>query len=145
MILEYQATSFTLTVREVHEMPRRAPRYSPTALRVWRTLKRLGIVSPQGIFLSFVFWSLFISFTYYTYVEVSKILAKLEVRKLNVSRLHSSPITESYYVLTSIAGPSQTPKWDAVGFFKTYWNNNSYVGDFLKYLKDKTQNMIGYK
>lgn len=144
MILEYQATSFTLTVREVQEMPRRAPRYSPTALRVWRTLKRLGIVSPQGIFLSFVFWSLFISFTYYTYVEVSKILAKLEVRKLNASTLHSSPITESY-VLTSIAGPSQTLKWDDVGFFKTYWNNNSYVGNFLNYLKDKTLNMIGYK
>ena len=130
-------------------MPRRAARYNPTALRIWRTLKRMGIVSPQGIFLSFLFWSLFISFTYFTYIEVSKILANIEARKLNSSKLHPSVLLQNEALQTKAAGetPAQMSgsKWDAFGFFKTYWNKNSYVGDFVSYLKDKTQNITVYK
>ena len=129
-------------------MPRRAPRYNPTALRIWRMLKRMGIVSPQGIALSFLFWSLFVSFTYFTYVEVSKILANVEARKLNTSRLNPSLMMQNEG-LESTAASKEPPqvwgsKWDAFGFFRTYWSKNSYVEDFMNYLKDKTVNITAY-
>ena len=126
-------------------MLRRAPRYNPTALRIWRTLKRMGIVSPQGILLSFLFWSLFICFTYFTYVEVSKIFANLDARKLNTSRLHPNLNVmikrEVQDSTATVLGPTQIlgSKWDAFnGIFKKYWNNRSYVGDFVNFLKEKT-------
>lgn len=129
-------------------MPRRAPRYNPSALRIWRTLKRMGIVSPQGIFLSCLFWSLFISCTYFTYIEVSKILANIEARKLNSSRQHLNLVVQNGALELTVASKEKPQsvghKWDAFGIFKTYWNNNSYAGHFVKYFKDKTLNITAY-
>ena len=68
-------------------MPRRVPSYNPMALRIWRKLKRMGITSPQGIFLSLVFWSLFICLTYFIYTESTRFLAKIEAKKFDLSKL----------------------------------------------------------
>lgn len=97
------------------------------AVRIWRMLKRIGIISPKGIFLSFIFWSLFLTFTYwayFTYGELSRFLVKLEASKPNVSKLYPSLIKNNETLLTS-------GKVDAFGLFKQYWKNNSDVGNIL--------------
>lgn len=117
-----------------HKMPRGTPSYNPMALRIWRMLKRLGITSPRGIFLCLVFWSLFICLTYFIYTESSRFLDKIEVnyKKFDISKL-------------SKLGPLRSTKdnetFDAVGLFKTYWNNNSTVEDLWNYIKSRTRNI----
>lgn len=123
------------------KMPRRAPRYNPTALRIWRMLKRMGITSPQGIFLSLVFWSLFICLTYFTYTELNKFLAKIEARKLGASKLDPSFIINNETLAASV---NRVRQWDAFGIIKRYWNNNSNVENLVNYVKGKTPNISAY-
>ena len=78
------------------------------------------------------------------YMEVSKILSNLEARKVNTSRLYPSVLIKREDSTATVLGPTRilSSKWDAFnGIFKTYWNNRSYVGDFVNFLKDKTLNM----
>lgn len=107
--------SFWTCFGTFHKMPRRAPRYNPTALRIWRMLKRMGITSPRGIFLSLLFWCLFICFTYFSYTELSKLLAKIEARKFDISKLDPRLIIDNDTLLAS-----KVRQWDALGLFKTY-------------------------
>lgn len=101
----------------------------------------MGVTSPQGIFLSLVFWSLFICFTYFTYTEANKFLAKIEASKLELSKLHPNLIINND---TLSAGMDRVRQWDAFGIFKRYWSNNSNVEGFVNYVKGKTQNISGY-
>ena len=67
----------------------------------------------------------------------------MEARKLNVvSSLHSSFIINNE---TLSARVDRVRQWDALGILKKYWNNNSVnVGEFVNYVKDKSQNISAY-
>ena len=59
-----------------------------------------------------------------------------------VSSLHSSLIKNNE---TLSARLDRVRQWDAFGILKKYLNNNSVnVGDFVNYVKDKTQNISAY-
>lgn len=120
-------------------MPRRVPSYNPMALRIWRKLKRMGITSLQGIFLSLVFWSLFICLTYFIYTESTRFLAKIEAKKFDLSKL--SKLGPGSMVDNGTLLARNFRRFDALGLFKTYWNNNSAVEDLLNYVKRRTQNI----
>lgn len=122
-------------------MPRTVyvPSYNPMAFRIWRKLKRMGITSPQGIFLSLVFWSLFICLTYFIYTESTRFLAKIEAKKFDLSKL--SKLGPGSMVDNGTLLARNFRRFDALGLFKTYWNNNSAVEDLLNYVKRRTQNI----
>jgi len=84
-------------------------------------MKRMGVTSSRSIFLFLVFWSLFICLTYLIYTESSRFLVKIEAKNFDISKL-------------SKLGPLRSWKYnetfDALGLFKTYWNNNT-VEDLL--------------
>lgn len=94
----------------------------------------MGITSPQGIFLSIVFWSLFVSFSYFTYMELSKILARLEATKINMEKSLMVQINETVLVNVRTAKHRQE---EAFGLFKKYWNNSSSVEHLVKYVRGK--------
>ena len=112
-------------------MPRHATSYNPRALRIWRMLKRMGITSPRGMFLSLVFWSLFICLTYFVYTESSRFLAKIEAKKFDISKLSK---------LGHLRSRKDNETFDALGLFKTYWNSST-VEDLLHYVKSRTRNI----
>ena len=120
-------------------MPRRVPSYNPTVLRIWRMLKRMGITSPLGIFLSLVFWSLFICFSYFSCTELSKLFAKIEARKFQLSQLGSRSRVDNETLLES-----NFRQLDAFGLFKTYWSNKSNVEVLMNYVKGRTRNISAY-
>ena len=120
-------------------MPRRVPSYNPMALRIWRMLKKMGITSPRGIFLSVVFWSLFICLTYFIYTESTRFLAKIEAKKFamyKLSKLDPRSMADNGTLLAR-----NFRRFDALGLFKTYWNNNSNVEGLLNYVKSRARNI----
>ena len=59
---------------------------------MWRTLKRLGITTPQGLFISLVFWGCCGLLVYYTYAQVCvwNLLANLYVQWPGYSNMRRS-------------------------------------------------------
>ena len=120
-------------------MPHRVPSYNPMALRIWRMLKRMGVTSPRGIFLSLVFWSLFICLTYFIYTESTRFLAKIEAKKFDMyklSKLDPRSMADNGTLLAR-----NFRRFDALGLFKTYWNSTSNVEGLLNYVKSRARNI----
>lgn len=86
----------------------------------------MGIISPKGFILSIIFWSLFLTFSYYAYLEVNNNLAKLRVHKVTLAKSLMVQINETLF-----NGRQEV----ALRLFKKYAKWNSSLEDLVKFVK----------
>ena len=66
--------------------------------------------------------------------------AEIEARKFELTKLGSMSTGIDNETLLS----SNFRQLDALGLFKTYWNNKSNVEDLVNYLRGRTRNISAY-
>lgn len=86
----------------------------------------MGIISPKGFILSIIFWSLFLTFSYYVYLQVNNILVKLEMHKETLAKSLMVRINET---------TSNGRQEEVLRLFKKYAKWNSSLEDLMKYVK----------
>ena len=86
----------------------------------------MGIISPKGFILSIIFWGLFLTFSYYAYLEVNNNLAKLWVHKVTLAKSLMVQLNETLF---------NGRQEEALRLFKKYEKWNSSLEDLVKFVK----------
>ena len=86
----------------------------------------MGIISPKGFILAIIFWSLFLTFSYYAYLEVNNNLAKLQVHKVTLAKSLMVQINETLF---------NGRQEEALRLIKKYAKWNSSLEDLVKFVK----------